>query len=477
MAGPERTDPYRIRVAREGAMKVDATVYATDKLKIEPDAIAQLMDAASMPSVEVALATPDIHVGYGVPIGCVMATRDVLSPAAVGYDINCGMRLLTTPLDAADVDMKALAHDVRRDVPLGEGKKNLGLRRDQLEEVLRRGIPGLADLGKGLGRYGEIRRPDEERDDASRVEDGGSEPGDPAAVSDRAMQRGAPQLGTLGGGNHFIELQVVERVDDADSAGRFGVREGQLVVMIHTGSRGFGHQVAGDYLKSAKKLHAREAPSKHLSFLRADEEEGKRYAGAMFAAANYAFANRQVIAAYVRHAIRSEFGEGLDIPLVYDVTHNMVKREEHNGKELWVHRKGATRAFPPERMAGTPFAETGQPVLVPGSMGTASYLLLAGEGAAETLWSVNHGAGRVMSRSAAAGRRRGRRGKREKGLISHEDLRAAMGDIVLVAEDRGGVLEEAPQAYKDIDAVIETLVGAGIARVVARMRPRAVLKG
>jgi tRNA-splicing ligase RtcB len=477
LSEPVRTDPYRIRVAREGAMLVDATIYATDRIKIETDATRQLMDAASMPSVEVALATPDIHVGYGVPIGCVMATREVLSPAAVGYDINCGMRLLTTPLDAADVDVKALAHDIRRDVPLGEGKKSLHLSRDQLKEVLRRGIPGLADLGKGLGRYGEIRRPDEERADASRVEDGGSEPGDPAAVSGRAMQRGEPQLGTLGGGNHFIELQVVERVDDADSAGRFGVREGQLVVMIHTGSRGFGHQVAGDYLKSAKKLHAREAPSKHLSFLRADEEEGTRYLGAMFAAANYAFANRQVIAAYVRHAIRSEFGEDLDVPLVYDVTHNMVKREEHSGKELWVHRKGATRAFPPERMAGTPFAETGQPVLIPGSMGTASYLLLAGPNAAETLWSVNHGAGRVMSRSAAAGRRRGRRGKRGKGLISHEDLRAAMGDIVLVAADRGGVLEEAPQAYKDIDAVIEALVGAGIARVVARMRPRAVLKG
>jgi tRNA-splicing ligase RtcB len=200
----------------------------------------------------------------------------------------------------------------------------------------------------------------------------------------------------------------------------------------------------------------------------------------MFAAANFAFANRQVIAAYVRHSLRSRFGRDLALPLVYDVTHNMVKREEHGGKDLWVHRKGATRAFPPERMAGTPFADTGQPVLIPGSMGTASYLLLAGEGGAEALWSVNHGAGRVMSRTAAAGGRRGRgrrRGRKGGGLVSFDDLDRAMEGIVLVAEDRGAVLEEAPQAYKDIDDVIEAVTGARLGRVVCRMRPRAVLKG
>jgi len=480
MAEPKRIDPYRIRVPREGAMKIDATIYATDKIKLEPDAVNQLRDAASMPSVEFALATPDIHVGYGVPIGCVMATTEVVSPAAVGYDINCGMRLLTTPMAAADVDVKTLAQSVRRDVPLGEGKSNLRLGKEQLADVLERGVPALAGLDEGLGRYGAIRRADDERADAKVIEDGGSEPGSASAVSQKAMTRGLPQLGTLGGGNHFVEFQVVDRVDDEIAGKRLGMRAGQLVVMIHTGSRGFGHQVAGDYIKLGSKLHGAEAPSRSLPFLRADEPEGERYLGAMFAAANFAFANRQVITAYVRHTLRHEYGKDIALPLVYDVTHNMVKREEHGGLELWVHRKGATRAFPPERMAGTPYADIGQPVLIPGSMGTASYLLLAGPNAADTLWSVNHGAGRVMSRTAAAGSRRGRgrrRGKGRGGLISHEAMREAMGDVYLIAEDMRSVVEEAPQAYKDIDAVIDCLVGAGVARVVARMRPRAVLKG
>jgi len=467
-----RIDPWRLRLEREGDMRVEATIYATEKIGIERDAIEQLRDAARMPSVEVALATPDIHVGYGVPIGCVMATTEVVSPAAVGYDINCGMRLLSTPLEADSVDVAELARSIRRDVPLGEGRTNLRLAERDLEQVLERGVAGLAELKGPLGRYGESRNPEDELADIAHIEDGGSEPGDPGAVSPRALQRGAAQLGTLGGGNHFIELQVVEKVDDAAAASRLGLHEGALAVMIHSGSRGFGHQVAGDYMKLAERLHARESPSRHLAFLRSEEPEGRRYLGAMFAAANFAFANRQVIAAFVRRAIRAAYGRHLELPLVYDVTHNMVKREEHSGRELWVHRKGATRAYPPERMAGTPFADVGQPVLIPGSMGTASYLLLAGPGAAETLYSVNHGAGRVMSRTAAAGARRGRHGQ-----ITQEDLRKAMEGIVLIAEDPRGALEEAPQAYKDIDAVIEAVVGAGLARTVVRLRPRAVLKG
>jgi tRNA-splicing ligase RtcB len=477
MAGELRIDPYRLRLEPEDGMRVDAIVYATEDIRIEAGAVDQLRDAARMPSVERVIATPDIHIGYGVPIGCVMATKEVVSPAAVGYDINCGMRLLTTPLDAAEVKVGALAQSIRRDVPLGEGRKNLRLSREDLATVLERGVPGLADLEGDLGRYGSIRRPDEEREDALRIEDGGAEPGRAAAVSSRAMERGAPQLGTLGGGNHFIELQVVDRVEDEAAASGFGLRAGQLVVMIHTGSRGFGHQVAGDYIKTATRLHADESPSKHLAFLRAEEPEGTRYIDAMFAAANFAFANRQVITAYVRHAIRARCGEDLALPLVYDVTHNMAKREEHDGNELLVHRKGATRAFPKERMGGTPFAEAGQPVIIPGSMGTASYLLLAGPRAPEALCSVNHGAGRVMSRTAAGGKRtRGGKVVR-KGLVSQADLRAAMAGITLIAEDRHAVLEEAPQAYKDIDLVIEAVTGAGLAAVVARMRPLAVLKG
>jgi tRNA-splicing ligase RtcB len=474
---PVRIDPYRIRLSREGGMKVEPIVYATDAISIEDDALSQLCDAAGMHSVHTALATPDIHVGYGVPIGCVLATTDAVSPAAVGYDINCGMRLMTTPLEAASVDFERLAHDVRRDVPLGEGKTNVRLRPHQLEAVLEGGIEALARLDGGLGRYGEVRRPDEERADTACVEDAGSEPGVPGAVSVRAMERGSAQLGTLGGGNHFVEFQAVDRVDDADAARRFGLFAGQLVVMVHSGSRGFGHQVAGEYMRVSSKLHGKDGPSRELSYLSPDEEEGKRYIGAMFAAANFAFANRQVIAAFVRHALRRAYGSELDVPLVYDVTHNMVKREEHGTERLWVHRKGATRAFAAERMQDTPFADVGQPVLIPGSMGTASYLLLAGPAAAETLYSVNHGAGRVMSRTAAAGGRGKRGHKRKPGRVTMEALRKAMEGIVLVAENRSGALEEAPQAYKDIDRVIEAVVGAGLAKVVARMRPRAVLKG
>lgn len=473
----ERIDPYRLLIRREGRMLLDAVIFLTEDLRIEPDAVKQLQDAASMRSVEVALATPDIHLGYGVPIGCVMATTEVVVPAAVGYDVNCGMRLVSTPLEADEVDFKTLAHMIHREVPLGEGKKNLRLEPGQLRYVLSKGIKGLLQLEDNLGAYGHVRRTGEERSDIPRVEDEGSLPGKPEFVSDRAITRGASQLGTLGGGNHFIELQVVDRVEDRILAERFGLHEGQFVAMIHTGSRGFGHQVAGDYMKTAEKLHARDSPSRHLAYLLADEEEGERYIGAMYAAANFAYSNRQVITSYVRHVIRRQYGEDLDLPLVYDVTHNMAKLEEHRGKRLWVHRKGATRAFPPERMTGTPYEDVGQPVLIPGSMGTASYLLVAGPGAEATLYSVNHGAGRTMSRTAAAGKRT-RRGKILKpGAVTFEALREAMQGIVLVAESKAGALEEAPQAYKDIDKVTEAVVGAGLARVVARMRPKAVLKG
>ena len=424
------------------------------------------------------LATPDIHLGYGVPIGCVAALDGMIVPAAVGYDINCGMRLLTTPLDAAEVNAGAIARSIRRDVPLGEGKKSLKLTCNELDAVLERGLEGMLGIepaGRG-GRYGELRDRDEDAADLERAEERGSLSGSPGAVSERAKSRGRPQLGTLGGGNHFIELQRVDRVDDADLARAFGVREGQLVVMIHSGSRGFGHQVGGDYMKLAERISGDRAPSKHLAFLEVDSVKGGDYVGAMNAAANYAFANRQVMTTFVRAAFRAACGD-IEMPCVYDVPHNMAKLETHGAETLWVHRKGATRAFGPERMSGTPFAATGQPVLIPGSMGTASYLLVAGERVADSLCSVNHGAGRAMSRTAAAGKVT-RSGKVLKpGLISDDDFERAMEGITLVAESRRGAREEAPQAYKDIDAVIETVVGAGLGHVVARMVPRAVLKG
>ncbi len=470
----QRLDRWRLRLARGGNMEVPAVVYASEKLRIELDAIRQLAAAASVPSVKKALATPDIHVGFGVPIGCVMGVTDVIVPAAVGYDVNCGMRLLTTPLDAAEAapKLKDLARSIARDVPLGEGHSNVRLSKKDFEAVLSRGLAGLPDVTSGSDRWTECRRPDEERADAIWCEDGGSMDGGLSGVSRRAFERGIKQLGTLGGGNHFIEMQRVERVDDPETAAAWGVREGQLVVMIHSGSRGFGHQVGDEYMRGARKGGTKGKKGRReegLACLELDSRAGRAYVGAMNAAANFAFVNRQVMAALVRRNFRHFFGE-LAMPSVYDVPHNMAKLEEHEGRKLWVHRKGATRAFPPERMTG-PFAATGQPVLIPGSMGTASYLLAGIASGAESLFSVNHGAGRVMSRTAAAGRR----GK--AGAISRHDLERAMQGIELVAASLKGALEEAPQAYKDIDAVIEVVAGAGLAKVVARFRPLAVLKG
>jgi tRNA-splicing ligase RtcB len=464
----ERVDRWRLRLPRSGGMLVPATVYASERLRIESDSVKQLAAAASVPTVRTALATPDIHVGFGVPIGCVMAARSVVVPAAVGYDVNCGMRLLTTPLSAADVAPRAgdLARSIARDVPLGEGRSNMKLSGGEFSAVLERGLAALPEVKSGSQRWLECRREEEERADAGACEAGGSMPGSLSGVSKKAFGRGQNQLGTLGGGNHFVEIQRVERIDDAELAAEWGIGEGQAAVMIHSGSRGFGHQVGGEYMRGAKRGRGGD---RSLASLEADSRAGRDYVGAMNAAANFAFVNRQIMAALVRRNFRHFFGE-MEMPSVYDVPHNMAKPEEHGGERLWVHRKGATRAFPPARMSGR-FAETGQPVLIPGSMGTASYLLAGIEGGEESLFSVNHGAGRVMSRTAAAGRK-GRRGAITKGDLEH-----AMRGIELVAASARGALEEAPQAYKDIDAVIEVVAGAGLARVVARLRPVAVLKG
>ncbi len=456
-------------------MQVDATVYASEKLRVESHAVGQLAAAASVPGVAKALATPDIHVGFGVPIGCVMAARDVVVPAAVGYDVNCGMRLLTTPLGAEDVALKAgeLARSIARDVPLGEGRSNIKLERRQFEKVLERGLGALGDVSSSAARWEECRREDEERADAIHCEAGGAMPADLSGVSKQAIARGMSQLGTLGGGNHFIEIQRVERIDDKELAGAWDLRAGQAVIMIHSGSRGFGHQVGSEYMRGAKKGKGKKGRGGEgegsLHWLEADSAQGRNYIGAMNAAANFAFVNRQAMAALVRRNFRHFFGD-VEMPSLYDVPHNMAKLEEHGKAKLWVHRKGATRAYPPERMTGE-FGRTGQPVLIPGSMGTASYLLAGIASGAGTLFSVNHGAGRVLSRTAAAGR------KGRAGAISRGDLEHAMRGIELVAGSARGALEEAPQAYKDIDAVIEVVAGAGLARVVARMRPMAVLKG
>lgn len=475
----KRIDKYRILVPREGDMRVDAIIYADTRIKVEDEALEQLKNATKIPNVVKVLATPDIHSGYGVPIGAVVGVRDIIIPAAVGYDVNCGMRLLTTPLKQPDVNVKQLADSFRRDIPLGEGKTNIRLSRDELALVMRKGVPALKEIAhKRKDQYPWMYvRDDEIDEDIPRIEEQGSMDGDPAAVSDRAVSRGKDQLATLGGGNHFLEIQVVERIFDYRAAEFFGLFQNQIVVMIHSGSRGLGHQIGNDYMPLAANYARDKIPVKSLGFFEVNSPEGKRYIKAMHSAANFAFANRQMMAQLVRKNLRHYYGD-IPIKLVYDVPHNMAKLERHNGEMLWVHRKGATRAFPPERMQGTPFSRIGQPVLIPGSMGTASYVLIGLPTAAESLFSVNHGAGRVMSRTAAAGKVRRRDGKVIKeGAISDERFRESMSHVYLICEDKHAIKEEAPDAYKDIDVVIDIVVGAGLAKPVAKMRPLAVLKG
>lgn len=470
-------DDIRVELDRIPPMRVPAFILASRKINLEPTAVQQLRDAACVPPVYKVLATPDIHHGYGVPIGCVLALDNAIMPAAVGYDINCGMRVLATDVLADRVDLSELAHSIARDIPLGEGQHNVRLTADDLAQILTDGVSAIERVAGSTGhRVWDCLHPGEVARDAVRIEAVGSLPGRPDAVSEHAIQRGRDQLATLGGGNHFIEFQRVESIGDAAAAAALGVFVGQLLIMMHSGSRGLGHQVGGDYMALAEMVTRPLVPNKMLCYLPADSDEGRRYIGAMNAAANFAFANRELMTVLVRRNARHHLGADTRLDLIYDVTHNMAKLEAHDGRMLWVHRKGATRAFGPARMAGTPFATTGQPVIIPGSMGTASYLLAGVDGNDETLCSVNHGAGRRMSRSAATGVRR--RGKVIRpGAISDEEFAESMRGIELIAADRAAAIEEAPAAYKDIDEVIRVVVAANLAKIVARVRPLAVLKG
>ncbi len=469
----KRIDENTVLIEQEPGMKIPGRILAREGLDLDSNAVRQLMDACRLPGVLEAWGMPDIHKGYGVPIGSVEALDGYVVPAAVGYDINCGMRLLTTPLSIKDVDPVAIAERIHHFIPLGEGKSNVNLRRGDFETVVEQGVAGLFRIEHKHHLVWEFWNDEEEKEVCSRIEDGGSLAGDFSCVSERAMERGISQLATLGGGNHFIELQKVQKIFNPRLASQFGVFEGQFVMMIHSGSRGFGHQVGDDYMKLARKYddaHGGGQPNNELCFLPLASKEGQDYLKAMNAAANFAFCNRQLMAVLVKGALRSILGD-LAIRLIYDVTHNIAKYERHHDRNVLLHRKGATRAFGPERMKGTMFADTGQPVLIPGSMGTASYLLAGKDGSELTLSSVNHGAGRVLSRTAA----RGKKGR--AGAVSDFEFARSMEGIYLIAEDRRSAKEEAPQAYKDIDLVIESVAGAGLAEPVARMVPKAVLKG
>jgi tRNA-splicing ligase RtcB len=456
-------------------MRTDVVVYASAPLmeQIRKDlSLEQAMNVATLPGiVGPSLAMPDIHQGYGFPIGGVAAMDaeyGVVSPGGVGFDINCGVRLARTTLSEQDVrpELKPLIDQIFRDVPCGtggSGRVKLGPR--DLDRILVEGAGWMVKNGYG-----------EERDPEFAEAGGELEGADPAAVSQKARERGLPQIGTLGSGNHFLEVQFVEAIHDEAAARAYGLFRNQVVVLIHSGSRGLGHQVCTDYVSLMNQVmprHKIALPDRQLACGPIRSEEGRRYLGAMCAAANFAWANRQGILHFLRGAFRRVFGESARLALVYDVCHNIAKLERYEidgrKREVLVHRKGATRAFPPGHREIPPdYRAVGQPVFIPGSMGTASWVLAANDGAMrETFGSVCHGAGRLMSRTAV-----------RKGKDAREEQRKLESRGILVrSETRDGILEELPEAYKNVDEVIEVVHNAGLARKVARLRPMGVIKG
>ena len=460
--------------ARRG-MRVPARVFADRELlaAIERDrSLEQLANVATLPGVvTAALAMPDIHQGYGFPVGGVAATEapdGVVSPGGVGYDINCGVRLLALPLTASELGgrREALMHEISRRVPVGAGGRGAraGLSGAHLERVLTLGPRALfEDLGIGSQR------------DLELTESGGClADADTRAVSARAKERGADQLGTLGSGNHFLELQRVDAIYDQAAADAYELRPDQVTLLIHSGSRGLGHQVCTDFVKRMDATLAKygiELPDRQLSCAPMSSPEGQDYLGAMAAAANFAWANRAAIAHRAREAIAATLG--LEVARgtnqVYDVAHNVAKLERYDGKQLCVHRKGATRAFPP----GHPeipaeYQQVGQPVFIPGSMGTASFVLAGRQGSIERSFGTTcHGAGRRLSRTAVR--------KQIEGGALRKRLEAQ--GITVRSPSARGLAEEAPEAYKDVERVVEVVDRAGLAARVARLRPIGVLKG
>ena len=461
---------WEIPASTRADMRVPARLFADEEIlgEIRDDrSLEQLQNVATLPGVVgAAIAMPDIHQGYGFPVGGVAATEmpdGVVSPGGVGYDINCGVRLLTLPLTERELGARRepLVHEISRAIPAGAGKHGvLHLRGSSLDEVLRDGPRAL---------------PHARPEDIERTESQGRlEGADPAAVSERAHLRGRDQLGTMGSGNHFVELQVVEEVLDTAAAEAFGLVAGQLTVLIHSGSRGLGHQVCTDYVRTmdahlaSYRIHL---PDRQLACAPASSPEGRQYLAAMAAAANFAWANRQAIADGVRRAVAAILGaKAAEGTLqVYDVAHNVAKAELHGGKRVCVHRKGATRAFP-AGSAEIPdvYRAIGQPVFIPGSMGTASFVLAGEPGAMERSFGTTcHGAGRRMSRTAARKRVHGRELRREL---------EARGIVVRCPSPKG-LAEEAPFAYKDVDRVVRVVEVAGLARRVARLVPIGVVKG
>jgi tRNA-splicing ligase RtcB (3'-phosphate/5'-hydroxy nucleic acid ligase) len=464
---------FELPASARADMRVPARVFADAELldAIGDDrSLEQLQNVATLPGiVEAAIAMPDIHQGYGFPVGGVAATappEGVVSPGGVGYDINCGVRLLAAPFSADELGERreALVHEISRRVPTGIGHEpGLRLGGADLDRVLREGPREL--VRRGIGTDDDVERTESE----GRLD--GAEPG---AVSVRARERGSGQLGTMGSGNHFVELQRVDEILDPDGAEAYGLRQGQVTVLIHSGSRGLGHQVCTDFVKRMDRAlasHGIELPDRQLACAPMSSRDGREYLAAMAAAANFAWANRHAIAHGVRRSIAHVVSQGAAEATrqVYDVAHNVAKLEDHGGRRLCVHRKGATRAFPPgSAEIPATYREVGQPVFIPGSMGTSSFVLAGRQGAMErSFGTACHGAGRRLSRSAAR--------KSRPGADVRRELEAA-GIAVRCASNRG-LAEEMPTAYKDVEHVVSIVERAGLAVRVAQLKPIGVIKG
>ena len=475
----QKIDDYRWRIPREGKMHVEGIVYADEHMlkEIQKDeSLQQVINVACLPGIiRHSLAMPDIHWGYGFPIGGVAAfdvDEGVVSPGGVGYDINCGVRLLRTGLHRIEIinKLESLVNTLFANIPSGVGSHRRDLKLSQQEEknVLRDGARWAVSQGYGT------------KEDLEYIEEKGCMRGaDPELVSDRALERGRTQLGTLGSGNHFVEVGYVSEIYDEEIARVLGLERDGITIVVHTGSRGLGYQVCDDFLKvmiNASRKYNIELSDRQLCCAPVNSQEGKEYLAAMACAANYAFANRQVIT----HWVRESFGGALhispkesQISLVYDVGHNIAKFEEHivggEKRRLCVHRKGATRAFPPHH-PNIPdvYKSVGQPVLIPGDMGRCSYVLVGTEKAyTDTFGSTCHGAGRVMSRGQAT--------RSTKGRNIAEELKAK--GILVRADSRATLVEEVSEAYKDVTEVVDVVEHAGISKKIVQLKPMCVIKG
>jgi tRNA-splicing ligase RtcB (3'-phosphate/5'-hydroxy nucleic acid ligase) len=475
---PIQIDPYRWEIPQHGAMRVPARIFATAEMMKaihEEEALKQLTNVAQLPGIlKAAMAMPDIHWGYGFPIGGVAAfdvKEGVISPGGVGYDINCGVRLAVTHLTEEEVTprLNDLVNALYGIIPSGVGSTgSIRLTDAELKHLLKKG--GRWALERGYGEASDLERTEEE---------GCMTDADPNAVSNKALDRGRKQIGTLGSGNHFVEIGVVEEIFDEAAAGAFGLARNHVTILLHTGSRGLGHQICDDALAMMTRKGPMEGftlPDRQLACAPIQSAQGEQYYRAMACAANFAWANRQTLMHLAGEAVMQALKispRDLGLRLVYDVCHNIAKFETHEidgrPRNVCVHRKGATRALPPGHPAlCTAYRDVGQPILIPGDMGTASYVLAGTKKAMEeTFASTCHGAGRVLSRTAAK--------KAAKGRSIHRELEDK--GILVKWTSRSTLAEEMPDAYKDIDQVIDVVHGAGISLKVARLRPIAVVKG